>query len=85
VGALMNLEVIRSKVVELINHRIAEASKTTESTIGLSFPEQLKPYKPQLLTATFQRRQQNQLFIRATASASVPEANAQELLNALRK
>lgn len=84
-GTLMNLEVIRSKVVELVNQRIAEASKTTESTIGLSFPEELKPYKPQLLTVTFQRRQQNQLFIRATASASVPEARAQQLLDALKK
>jgi hypothetical protein len=84
-GALMNLEVIRSKVVEMINQRIAEASKTTESTVGLSFPEGLKPYKPQLLTATFQKRQQNQLFIRATASASVPEAKAQQLLDALKK
>ncbi|MCI0443617.1 hypothetical protein L0152_10405 [bacterium] len=83
-GALMNLEVIRSKVVEMINQRIAEASKSTETTVGLSFPEELKPYKPQLLTATFQKRQQNQLFIRATASASVPETKAQELLNALK-
>lgn len=85
VGALMNLEVIRSKVVEIINQRIAEASKTTDTTVGLSFPEQLKPYKPQLLTATFQKRQQNQLFIRVTASASVSEAKAQELLDALKK
>jgi hypothetical protein len=83
-GALMNLEVIRSKIVEMINQRIAEASKTTESTVGLSFPEGLKPYKPQLLTATFQKRHQNQLFIRATASASVPEAKAQQLLDALK-
>jgi hypothetical protein len=83
-GALMNLEVIRSKVVELVNQRIAEASKSTNTTVGLSFPEELKPYKPQLLTATFQKRQQNQLFIRATASASVPEAKAQQLLDALK-
>ena len=68
----------------MINRRIAEASKSTETTVGLSFPEELKPYKPQLLTATFQKRQQNQLFIRATASASVPETKAQELLNALK-
>ena len=84
VGALMNLEVIRSKVVELINQRIAEASRTTDTTVGLSFPDQLKPYKPQLLTATFQKREQNELLIRVTASASVPESRAQELLDALK-
>lgn len=84
-GALMNLDVIHSKVIGMINEHIAKATKSTETTIGLNFPEELKPYKPQLLTATLQRRQQNQLFLRATASASVPEAKAQQLLNALRK
>jgi hypothetical protein len=83
-GELMNLEVIHNKVVGMINQEIAKATKSTGTTIGLNFPEELKPFKPQLLTATLQRRQQNQLFIRATASASVPEAKAQELLNALK-
>lgn len=84
-GALMNLEVIHSKVIAMINEEIAKATRSTETTIGLNFPEELKPYKPQLLTATLQRRQQNQLFLRATASASVPQAKAQQLLDALRK
>jgi hypothetical protein len=83
-GALMNLEVIHSKVIGMINEEIAKATKSTETTIGLNFPEELKPYKPQLLTATLQRHQPNQLFLRATASASVPEAKAQQLLNALK-
>jgi hypothetical protein len=83
-GALMNLDVIHSKVIGMINDEIAKATKSTETTVGLNFPEELKPYKPQLLTATLQRRQ-NQLFLRATASASVPEAKAQELLDALKQ
>jgi hypothetical protein len=84
-GALMNLEVIHSKIIGMINDEIAKATKTTETTIGLNFPEELKPYKPQLLTATLQTQSQNQLFLRATASASVPNAKAQQLLDALKK
>jgi hypothetical protein len=84
-GALMNLEVIHNKVIGMINEEIAKATRNTETTVGLNFPEELKPYKPQLLTATLQRRQQNQLFLRATASASVPEAKAQQLLDKLKK
>jgi hypothetical protein len=84
-GALMNLDVIHSKVIGMINEEISKATRSTETTIGLNFPEELKPYKPQLLTATLQRRQQNQLFLRATASASVPEAKAQQLLDTLKR
>jgi len=84
-GALMNLDVIHSKVIGMINEEISKAAKSTGTTIGLNFPDQLKPYKPQLLTATLQKRQQNQLFLRATASASVPEAKAQQLLDSLKR
>jgi hypothetical protein len=84
-GKLMGLEVLRTKIVDMVNEQVKETAKSTESTMALTFPPELSPYKPRLDFVSFQSGEKGKLMMRVTGSATVPQEHAQEALEAFRQ
>lgn len=84
-GKLMGLEVLRSKIVDMINSEVKETTKNMQSTMALTFPPELSQYRPRLESVSFQSGEKGKLMMHVTGSATVPPDKAQEALDTFRQ